>query len=274
MNYNYLRNISERRKGFLNDVINQGYDAYLYKTHDSYILISLTHSYKSISIVFTDAKTNIKYYIECLTNADEYVFNFYENEQMIDLIVDEIYQSHSLKMINCHSFCNYFKKERGNLLFKQNHHWETIDYAGLLIRHKFYHLRYSDFSTSNYVVTILGNPVYFSPYKKKPFEFEFFRSETTQFRHIYPVEMFMDIELEHYDGNNLIDLILERAFNYFFDGKEFVVMNYDEIYYGRRSFSIPEELLESIHVFSQDSLKFYTAEEGKQFALNLKPMAK
>lgn len=270
MNYNYLRNISERRKEFLNDVIKQGYDAYLYKTNNTYIFISLTHNYKTISIVFTDIKSETKYYIECLTNTDEFVFKFFENEQLIDLIIDEVYQSHSLKMINSNSFLNYFKKERGNLLFKQNYNWETIEYAGLLIRHKFYHLRYSDFGTSNYIITILGNPIYFSPYNKKPFEFEFFHSERTHFRHIYPADLFIDVDLNNYDGNHLIDLILERAFNYFFDNKEFVVMNYDEFYYGRRSFTIPKELLENIHVFSIESLKFYMPEDELQSSLNLK----
>jgi len=257
MPYNLVQSPTDRRKEFLNDIIKQGYDAYLFKTTSSYILISLTHKYKTIAISFLDTETDTKYYIECVTSSDEFSFKFFENEHLIDSILDQIYHSHSLKMINSNSFLNYFKKERGNMLFKQNYNWETIEYAGLLIRHKFYYSKTNEFAASNYIITILGNPIYFSPYIKKPFELEFFHSEKTNFRHIYPSDLFFDVDLNSYDGNYLIDLIMQRAFKYFFDSKEFVVMNYDELYYGKRSFAIPVELQENIHVFSIDTLKFY-----------------
>lgn len=270
MNYTFFQNVGERRREFLNDIIKQGYDAYLYKTSKTPIFIRLSQNYKSITIAFIDIKNDIKYYIECLTNSDELVFKYFENEQFIDLMIDQIFHSHSLKMINSKSFLSYFKRERGNLLFKQNYNWETIEYAGLLIRHKFYHQRYTDFGTSNYIITILGSPIYFSPYHKKPFEFEFFHSDRTHFKHIFPKELLLDVDLNNYDGNQLIDLILEKAFQHFFDNKEFVVMNYDEFYYGKKSFSLPKELNDTVHVYSIDSLKFYTSDEDETIARAMK----
>jgi hypothetical protein len=259
---------------FFKKLIEDEYSCYVFANdvvHNQAIVVNIDagsesksqYIYNFIEVISTYRKLEAKiayfYRYEDFPNY-ELKFDFYGQEEIVDRIINDISFKHQkyYKLLNKKCYVRHFLKLETSI-FEHNNVPEIIRFIGLYIRHSHYHHRYSDFGTNAFKVSIIGNPNIISPFIKRPLEFDFFHSWTTKFFYNSHSELYLGYDLDNYYGPDLVELILEKAFSYFFDNKNYVVENYDEHidYMGSSKVVLPNVLNEITYHLSAKQLEFY-----------------
>lgn len=256
-----------KRDAFLTQIIIDDYACYVYKSlgnKEKYIIIRYESNYQYFgafdrkrAIFFSDNSDVFESRIYFSDDNNSIEFDYSENTDNIDKLLSDIDVDFCLKLLDVHGFIRHFHK-LSKRICEVNNSWETINYLGLLIRHQYYYRRYSDFGFDNYKISILGNPIYISPYKKIPFEFDFFDGGRTHFWHFFPREEFNETELKDYSAESFTEFVLEKAFGHFFDKKKYLAVNYDDIVnFGYSNIVLPKDIEENSFLLSVNHFDFY-----------------
>jgi hypothetical protein len=192
-------------------------------------------------------------------NTLEFSFKDENKEELFQTFANDIRDYDYLKLVDKETYIKQFFKLSRSVL-NGNYQWETIDYRGLFVRYKHYYQRYSDFGYHSYKISIIGNPSYISPYKKKAIEIDFFDDERTRVNSYYPNELFSRDEVQSLGGGiEIVKKVLSKAFDYFFDNKKFVAINYDEVKTAAQGFLLPNQFPYDVYVLSLNNIDTYMA---------------
>ncbi len=250
-----------------------------YRRHETeYTLFFVKNNYrvKEVEIIYQNNNITIPF------NKIDEIFTTKIIDTYFLKYIEDIDERKHCKIINFNIFLNYFKVkeeelkfsyycqycDKFNLLYQTNEEWSSIEYAGIIIRHKYYRSRYSDFGSDNWKITAIGNPIYFSPYLKKPIEMDVFDSERTNIKHIYPSNYKPKEQTQ-----NIMEDFLAIVFEHFFENKDYVALNLDDnidLKYSNNNNMYEKSFSEIIKYHMGNQIKIYALDKKNSFEYYIK----